>query len=100
MKNKCVFSLIGMCNQPKNRMSSVFLTGVTVKPFDVASVQTSLERIREFVVGPDGNETGEKIQYLIGWTCIPLNMMRGGLGNFLPVDAFDAAGMRGKASGS
>lgn len=45
----------------------------------------------------EGNET--EIEYFIGWTLIPRNMMGGGWENFMPVSAFDAAGMRGRAQG-
>ena len=37
--------------------------------------------------------------YCMGYTLIPPNMMRGGLENFMPVDATDCAGMKGRVGG-
>ena len=43
--------------------------------------------------------TAIDIEYLVGWTLVPPNMMEDGWLNFMPVSALDAAGMRGRGQG-
>ena len=56
--------------------------------------------MQEFQKDKDGNDTTDKVNYLVGWTVIPPNMMKGGLHNFPPRDAFDGAGCREDATGA
>ena len=56
--------------------------------------------VQEFQKDKDGNDTTDKVSYLVGWTVIPPNMMNGGLQNFPPRDAFDGAGCRDDATGA
>lgn len=39
------------------------------------------------------------VDYLVGWSLIPVNMMHNGLQNFMPVDGFDGASARGSGAG-
>ena len=56
-----------------------------------------LSKITDWELDKDGKETDKKRTYVVGWTLVPQNMMQGNLNNFLPVDALDGAGMRGRA---
>ena len=70
------------------------------EPFDENELDQALQVIKEFVEDENGKPTTEKIEYLVGWTVVPPNMMGGGLDNFARHDALDGAGCRGEAAGS
>ena len=59
-----------------------------------------MDLVQEFQKDKDGNDTTDRVNYLVGWTVIPPNMMGGGLRNFPPRDAFDGAGCREDATGA
>lgn len=63
--------------------------------FDAKTMATVLQNLPLFAKEGEG----EEISYLVGWTVVPPNMMRGGIRKFLPVDALDGAACRGRGSG-
>ena len=69
------------------------------EPFDETDLEEALRVIKEFVEDENGEPTAEQIQYLVGWTVVPPNIMGGGLANFARHDALDGAGCRGEAAG-
>jgi len=72
-------------------------TGDTRARFTASSIASVLDSVQEQRGDADGNLVD--IEYLVGWTLIPPNMMAGGWLNFMPVSAIDAAGMRGRGQG-
>ena len=62
--------------------------GMPRRRFDVSAVVDVL------------GEVAENVDYLVGWTLIPVNMMNGGMQRFMPVDAFDGAAARGSGAGT
>ena len=46
------------------------------------------------------DEIQDADMYLVGWTLVPPNMMLGGRNVFLPVDALDCAGFKGRGQGT
>lgn len=67
--------------------------------FNAAHISHVLASIKDEEVDANGVLTGRKQQFLVGWTVIPPNMVGEGLKNFMPVNAMDAAGKRGRAAG-
>ena len=59
--------------------------------FDVKHISSVLEQY--------SSEEAQSQEYIMGFTLVPPNMMRGGLAQFPPFDAIDAASMRDYAAG-
>lgn len=66
--------------------------------FSSSSIESVLAAVAETVVDEEGIES--EIEYLVGWTLVPPNMMAQGWLNFMPVSAWDCAGMRGRGQGN
>lgn len=72
-------------------------TGDASARFKAASIAGVLATVEEVHV--DGRGVEREIEYLVGWTLVPPNMMQHGWENFMPVTAWDCAGMRGRGQG-
>ena len=61
-------------------------------PFSLSKLSSLLDKY--------SSAEAERLDYVVGWTLVPPNMMHGRLHSFVPVDAFDGANMRGNAAGT